>query len=47
MGDEKLTKIEETEAYETVQIPKVTADFIEKQPSLSSMNLLTVLLWKP
>ncbi|MCK4885073.1 hypothetical protein KAS24_03280 [Candidatus Bathyarchaeota archaeon] len=32
MIDEKLTKIEETEAYETVQIPKVTADFIEKQP---------------
>ena len=29
MGDEKLT--EETETYETVQIPKVTADYIRKQ----------------
>jgi len=28
-GEEKLNK--ETEAYETVQIPKATADFIEKQ----------------
>jgi len=29
LGDEKMSK--ETEAYETVQIPKVTADYIKKQ----------------